>query len=148
MLQKEYEAIKEIFLLLDDGDNRLLEKHNLTQAQFYALLWLEDSPKTMSQLSQAMLCDPSNITRVSAILERKGYISRQRSEKDRRVVDLTLTPEGESLCREVHEAHESYTQHRMNILTPTEQAELLALLGKLGDGLRRELHPETANLSM
>jgi DNA-binding MarR family transcriptional regulator len=98
----------------------------------------------MSQLSDNMLCDPSNITRVAAILERKGLITRQRNEQDRRAVDLKLTPAGERLYREAVQAHEAYTRRRMAVLTAVEQETLTALLDKLIAGLRRELQNQAS----
>ncbi len=141
---ESYERIKTAYLLLDDGDNTFLSQYDLTQAQFYALFWLHESSQNMTQLSGNMLCDPSNITRVAAILERKGLISRQRNEQDRRVIDLKLTPAGQQLYREVAQAHAAYTQQRMDTLTPAEQEHLTTLLTKLIDGLRQELQNQTA----
>ncbi len=141
MLLKGYESIKAVYLLLDDGDQQFLSHFNLTQAQFYALLWLAESAKNMSELSQAMLCDPSNITRVAGILERKGLITRQRDDHDRRMIRLVLTAVGQRLIETVHQAHETYTHQRMNVLTEHEQTHLLALLSKLCDGLRQQLPP-------
>lgn len=139
MLLENYELIKTVYLLLDDGDQQFLSRHNLTQAQFYALLWLADGPKTMSALSQAMLCDPSNITRVAGILERKGFITRQRDEADRRVIQLEITAVGESLITQLHQAHDAYTRERLALLNEQEQADLQTLLQKLSDGLRQQL---------
>lgn len=138
-LLENYELIKTVYLLLDDGDQQFLSRHNLTQAQFYALLWLAEGPKTMSALSQAMLCDPSNITRVAGILERKGFITRQQDENDRRVNRLEITAVGQSLITQLHQAHETYTRDRLALLTEQEQTDLRALLQKLGDGLRQQL---------
>lgn len=143
MLLENYELIKTVYLLLDDGDQQFLSHHNLTQAQFYALLWLADGPKTMSELSQDMLCDPSNITRVAGILERKGLITRQRDENDRRVNRLEITAVGQSLITQLHQAHETYTRDRLALLTEPEQTDLRALLQKLGDGLRQQLAQPT-----
>ncbi|MCL4265833.1 MAG: MarR family transcriptional regulator [Anaerolineae bacterium] len=139
MLLENYELIKTVYLLLDDGDQQFLSRHNLTQAQFYALLWLAEGPKTMSELSQDMLCDPSNITRVAGILERKGLITRQRDEADRRVIRLEITAVGQTLITQLHQAHDMYTRERISTLSAQEQADLRVLLQKLSDSLRQQL---------
>ena len=143
-MQESYERIKTAYLLLDDGDHTFLKQYDLTLAQFYALSWLHESPQNMTQLSSNMLCDPSNITRVATILERKGLITRQRNKQDRRVVELKLTPAGQQLYRKVAQAHAVYTQQRMDTLTPAEQEHLTTLLTRLIDGLRQELQNQTA----
>lgn len=142
LLPEGYALIKTVYLLLDDGDQHFLSQHDLTQVQFYALLWLADGPKNMRELSRDLLCDPSNITRVAAILERKGWITRVRDEKDRRAINLNLTPAGRQLCQEVQQQHEHYTLQRMRTLGEDEQHALLALLNKLGDGLRQQLQQQ------
>ena len=143
MLLQGYELIKETYLLLDDGDQRFLDQYNLTPVQFYTLLWLEESPKNMSQLSKALLCDPSNVTRVAGILERKELITRQRDKNDRRVINLQLTEAGQQLCQTVREAHNTFTQQRMTVLNESEQTDLINLLYKLGHGLRQQLESQS-----
>lgn len=139
MLLDGYELIKSVYLLIDDGDQHFLRQYDLTQVQFYALLWLADGPKNMRELSQDLLCDPSNVTRVADILERKGWLTRERDANDRRVVNLSLTAAGQQLCQSVQQQHEQYTRQRMNTLTEDEQSSLLTLLNKLGNGLRQQL---------
>lgn len=143
MLPEGYDMVKMVYLLLDDGDNRFLRQYDLTQVQFYALQRLADEPKMLSQLSKELLCDPSNITRVADILERKGLITRQRDQKDRRVTWAALTSVGQALCNEVRQAHDNYTHQRMNLLNEVEQSHLNLLLGKLGAGLNQQLQNQT-----
>jgi len=144
LLLESYELIKTVYLLLDDGDQQFLSRHNLTQVQFYALLWLTQAPQTMSELSRNLLCDPSNITRVAGILERKGLITRQRDQNDRRVIRLEITAVGQTLITQLHQDHETFTRERINTLTEQEQADLLTLLYKLSDGLRQQLSQPTS----
>jgi len=131
--------VKTVFLLLDDGDNRFLRPYDLTQVQFYTLQRLAEEPKRLSQLSKELLCDPSNITRVADILERKGLITRRRDENDRRATLAELTAEGQELCSEVQQAHEAFTRQRLDILNASEQARLLSLLDKFSTGLGQQL---------
>jgi DNA-binding MarR family transcriptional regulator len=137
--------VKTVYLLLDDGDNHFLRPYDLTQVQFYALQKLAEQPKMLSQLSKELLCDPSNITRVADILERKGLIMRRRDENDRRVTLAELTAEGHELYSEVQQAHEDFTRQRLNILNPSEQAHLYSLLDKLSEGLTQQLQNQTVS---
>ena len=139
MLPEGYNMVKTAYLLLDDGDSRFLRPYDLTQVQFYALQRLTEAPKRLSQLSKELLCDPSNITRVATILERKGLITRRRDENDRRATLAEITAEGQELCSEVQQAHEDFTRQRLNILNASEQAHLQSLLDKLSEGLSQQL---------
>jgi len=134
--------VKQVYLLLDDGDNRFLSQYDLTQIQYFALLKLQEGPKPLSQLSKELLCDPSNITRVAGILERKGWITRERGDNDRRVILASLTSKGEQLIEAVEQTHENYIHQRMGVLDENERASLLTLLDKLSGGLREQLQFE------
>ena len=145
MLPKDYDMLKTVYLLLDDGDNRFLRPFDLTQVQFYTLQRLADKPKKLSQLSNELLCDPSNITRVADTLERKGLITRRRDENDRRVTLAELTTDGQELLSKVQQAHEDFTHQRLNILNENEQARLYTLLNKLSVGLSQQLQNQTVS---
>ena len=64
-----------------------------------------DSVLSMKELAQHMGCDASFITTVADTLERRGFVRREPSQRDRRVKNLVLTQEGiaakERLMREL-----------------------------------------------
>jgi DNA-binding MarR family transcriptional regulator len=53
-----------------------------------------DSVLSMKELAQHMGCDASFITTVADTLERRGFVRREPSQRDRRVKNLVLTEEG------------------------------------------------------
>jgi DNA-binding MarR family transcriptional regulator len=53
-----------------------------------------DGALPMKELAQRMGCDASFITVVADALERHGLVKREPSQRDRRVKNLVLTPEG------------------------------------------------------
>jgi DNA-binding MarR family transcriptional regulator len=135
-----YQKIKSVYLQLDDGDQQFLQAYGLTLAQYYALIWLGESDKKVTELSGDLLCDPSNITRIANTLERKELITRQRSEEDRRVVQLSRTEKGANLCQEVQAAHQAFTQQRLNFLSEQELFDLTVLLDKIDMHLSHQLN--------
>lgn len=140
MIHTSYDLLKDVYLLLDDGDRGFLKQYGITPAQYYALLWLDvTEPKKLSQLSKDMLTDPGNVTRLTDRMDEKGWVLRQRDQVDRRVIWVSLTPQGRQLCSEVRQAHAGYVQARMSLLTPEEQNQLQTLLHKLRDGLNNEI---------
>jgi DNA-binding MarR family transcriptional regulator len=64
-----------------------------------------DGVLTMKELAQHMGCDASFVTTIADTLERHGFARREPSQRDRRVKNLVLTPEGiaakERLMREL-----------------------------------------------
>lgn len=142
MEQKQhlYNLIKETFIVIDDGDRRLFSRFGLTPPRFYVLFHINEEPGiSASDLSQKLLCDKSNVTRIVKGLEQAGHLERRRNENDGRAQHLYLTPSGETLCQEVREAHQLYNTHRLNCLTEQTQTDLLENLTNLHRTLQEAL---------
>jgi DNA-binding MarR family transcriptional regulator len=74
----------------------------LTPSQLKILFTLDflGVPTPMSRLSTKLGVTPGTLTRVASGLRRKGYLERQRSAEDDRVVNLSLTKRGRrAICR-------------------------------------------------
>jgi DNA-binding MarR family transcriptional regulator len=57
-------------------------------------LFKMDGVLTMKELAHHMGCDASFVTTIADTLERHGFARREPSQRDRRVKNLVLTPEG------------------------------------------------------
>jgi MarR family transcriptional regulator, organic hydroperoxide resistance regulator len=53
-----------------------------------------DEPLSMKEMAHRMGCDASFVTAVADTLEGRGFVRREASQRDRRVKNLVLTPEG------------------------------------------------------
>ncbi len=91
-------------------------------AMLYA--WGEVDQRT---LQENMGIQPGSVSELLSKLEAKGYITRARSEKDRRMVTVQLTDAG----REAAQNMPSGKQDRFAALTQEEQEQLKGLLKKL-----------------
>ncbi|QUP88490.1 MarR family transcriptional regulator [Exiguobacterium sp. PFWT01] len=102
----------------------------LTRNEFFILRSLcQQSPQIASALSNEFQFSASMITALADELTKKGLISRERSERDRRVVELQATDEG----RELFETLESMKiEYLMDVFTDFSDEELI-LLSKLLD---------------
>lgn len=143
-----YNLLKEIFFLIDDGDRRLFSQYNLSVPRFYILWHLGNEPGISSRrLSELMICDKSNITRLSKGLEADGLVVRQPHESDGRALRLYLTEEGERIREEAFESHTAYNKQRFicyNAIQSdeTDLEDLQAYLEGLKDRLFSELYVE------
>lgn len=83
------------------ADTRL-EPHGLTNAQWVPLFKLRlGAAVTVAELARECQADAGSMTRMLDRLEAKGLCRRDRSTTDRRVVNITLTPEGERAADKV-----------------------------------------------
>jgi DNA-binding MarR family transcriptional regulator len=84
-----------VHIMVSHVDKRL-ESHGLTHAQWTPLFLIHQGrASTLAELSRDLQVDAGALTRTLDRLEAKGLCRRERSTEDRRVVHLSLTPEGE-----------------------------------------------------
>jgi MarR family transcriptional regulator, organic hydroperoxide resistance regulator len=99
-------------------------------AVFIKALHTLDAPMAMKDLGKRMHCDPSFVTAVADMLEKRGLARRAAHPGDRRVKHLTLTGEGCELKRRL-EAELSARMPWSCGLTDDERVQLLALIRKM-----------------
>jgi DNA-binding MarR family transcriptional regulator len=113
-------------------------QHGLTLAQYMLLAPLtERSPRAVRELADAAGVAGPTATRLLDSLEAGGYVERRPSERDRRSVDVSLTPDGK---RQLDETREWVNEGRRRVydaLEPAERQEAERLLARLADIVER-----------
>lgn len=75
-----------------------LDEIDLTYTQYITMMALwEKGEINVKDLGEILYLDSGTLTPVLKKLEQKGYICRNRSHEDERVLIVTVTPEGEKL---------------------------------------------------
>lgn len=76
----------------------LLDEIELTYTQYIAMMVLWDKKcVTVKELGEYLYLDSGTLTPVLKALEKKGYVERNRSKEDERVLKVSLTDEGLNL---------------------------------------------------
>ncbi len=116
---------------------RDVQRHGLTQPQFAVLEVLyHKGPLPLCAIGEKLLVTSGNITYVADQLEKAGWLRRERSADDRRVVRARLTPEGAALMARVFPGHAAAIARAARRLAPAEQAALSRLLKKWGKAVQ------------
>ncbi|NJN16187.1 MAG: MarR family transcriptional regulator [Oscillochloris sp.] len=138
--EQQYRMIHDIYVLLDDGDRRVLREYDLSISQFSVLNTLDDNLGwRLTDVSSRLLIDKSTVTRIIDRLERAGLVRRDADPTDRRVQRVVLTDRGRLLRDQARRAQSESLVERLSILDTTEQQQLQDLLQKLRDGLLSRL---------
>ena len=75
-----------------------LEKLDLTYTQYIVMMYFWEKGKSnVKEIEKTLLLDSSTLTPLLKKLESKGFITRERSTKDERNLDLTITKKGMDL---------------------------------------------------
>lgn len=110
---------------------RVLREHDVTVAQFSALLLLSYLPEaSAAQLSRACLVTPQTMATILANLEHKGLVIREPSVLHRRVSCARLTASGKSVTRKADRAAKRVEHHLSAQFTDAERAQLKHLLDR------------------
>jgi DNA-binding MarR family transcriptional regulator len=104
----------------------------ITAQQVGVILFLSvQRESTPVELSRVMSHDGGALTRLLDRLERKGLVSRTRSEQDRRIVNLSLTDQGREVAVLLPELSAGVLGKLMHGISPSEHARLIDLLGRI-----------------
>lgn len=94
-------------------------------------------PSRVSDLAQALQLTPAAITQLVAELEHRGYVRRDRDQQDRRVVVVSLTPEGEEVLARARRRRHAEVGRLIESLEPQDREALMRILHRL-----REVGPD------
>lgn len=153
-MKPEVDAIVEAIVYLYTESRRLTKevasRHGLTGPQLTVVKMLETLGElSLSRLSEKIRAQNSTVTGIVDRMEREGLVTRARSTIDRRVVQITLTPRGHELAREVKVEPIQIFREALVGLSRDDAKDLLRILTKLANRVRqmvddtqtREDHP-------
>lgn len=89
----------------------------------------------MSDMACALSLSMSAVTAIVDKMIKMGFVKRQRSTKDRRVVYVSLLKKGKETASLVNEERISTAEDIFSVLTESEKAEYVRLLRKVYNGL-------------
>ena len=93
---------------------------------------------SQDQLAKRMWFDKSTIARQMELLEKKEFITRQPSEKDKRVLCVYPTEKMLAVYPDLKNAMEQWEQTLLQDLTEDEQQQLNSLLAKIRERVNKE----------
>ncbi len=90
-----------------------------------------DEPQNMSSIAAKRMVTVGTLTVNMNSLEKKGYIKRERSTEDKRVVYVTLTEKGRKAFFHHRDFHKEMIKAAVRGLEEDEMKALISCLGKL-----------------
>ncbi len=116
----------------------LSRKYGLTMPQYQLLLAaVYGDATTLGSLADELNCSRGNLTGVADRLERDGWLVRERSTEDRRVVNIRLTEKGTKVWEIKREVTKEMAEIA-KIWSPDERIVMLRSLERLYGELKTE----------
>ncbi|MGE5328187.1 MAG: MarR family winged helix-turn-helix transcriptional regulator [Deltaproteobacteria bacterium] len=123
--------IKNINHILKNEMLKASKKHGITPTQVMVIkyIWINELV-TLSSVSAGIGLSMSTTSGIVDRLVKGDFVKAERSEKDRRTVNLTLTQKTKDLGERIKEAHEIFIEKVFNKVSDTEKNQLKEILKK------------------
>jgi DNA-binding MarR family transcriptional regulator len=126
--------VRRLYTLLLARFEGALAQADFTLTQWIVLIQVRDGlARTASDIASDLGHDSGALTRVVDQLERRGYLQRNRSAKDRRVVELRLTAAGRAIIDQLLPLVVDHTNAALAPLSKSEFVQLRSYLVRLLD---------------
>lgn len=110
----------------------LLEVNGPAYSILLAVQTLGDSgPATIRTIADQLRMSGSFITAETKLLERKGLVNKRRSQEDKRLVSVTLTPKGTALLDSIAQLRRRVNDVQFGCLTQEEFRILVPIIERL-----------------
>jgi DNA-binding MarR family transcriptional regulator len=133
------DAMRSVTVAFRTWLSEILPRHGLGMAQFWTLTDIsEHGPLNAAHLATYRCVTPPSVSVVVDELVRAGWVERRRSEEDRRVVVLSMTPAGRRLVAELWYQLGQRTTEATRAIPRKEievTARVLSSFGSRTDGL-------------
>lgn len=106
---------------------------------FLLSILMQEDGVSQKELVERMDIRPSSLGELVDKLERQGCVERRPDETDRRVTRVFLTEQGRAFSADIATRRRERHEQMFAGLSEEEQAQLLALLQKLGDSMQEQL---------
>lgn len=149
----EVDAIVETIIYLYTESRRLTKgmasQFGLTGPQLTVLKLLESfGDLSFSSLSERIRAQNSTVTGIIDRMEREGYVRRERSTTDRRVIFIRLTEKGARLARFIQVEPMEIFRNALLDLSQGDLRELLRILTKLQKRVRTLVSQKSLGLGL
>ena len=112
--------------------------YGISISQCYILdVLAEGGDLTMQQLAKRMYKSVSTMTRVVSQLVRRGYVKRRQEPEDRRVVHVSITPQGKAIVAAINRDLIGTQKAILENIPPGQWAGAFKVLEALARGARR-----------
>ena len=123
--------LRRVFQVVNEQSKKVKRETGITGPQLWAIKVIaEAAPIKVSELARSMYLHPTTVVGILDRLEGKGLVSRNRSQEDRRVVEIELTGQGKALVTKAPEVAQGLL---VKGLEPLQEEKLV----HIADGLEQ-----------
>ncbi|MBC1315774.1 MarR family winged helix-turn-helix transcriptional regulator [Listeria booriae] len=125
-------AVKRVFNSFRHEVDGILER-KMTGGEFRVLSLIANGINRTTDLSKKLDVSASHITAITDALVSNNFITRHRSEVDRRIIVLELTEEAKTFVSSIEKKKKAMLVRRFSVFTEEEREQFQVLLKKLAE---------------
>jgi DNA-binding MarR family transcriptional regulator len=111
-----------------------LNKHGVTATQFFVLMYLRKNESCkITEIAEFMGVKPSAVSFMIDRLEHHHFVFREHDKKDRRVVNIKLSEEGNTKLELVYQERKEIFESSLLTLTDEELLQFAKIVEKLAE---------------
>lgn len=127
-----FNNLRRVFQALNEQSKQVEKLTSLTGPQLWAIQTIaRESPVRVSVLAEKMFLHPATVVGILNRLEARGLIVRNRTKRDRRVVEIELTESGRTFAVGAPEVPQGKLATGLTSLSASETAEIHRSLQRL-----------------
>ena len=92
---------------------------------FHVLNRIDYQARTLTELAETMSVSAASLSRTITVLEERGWAVRERSEEDRRVVQINITADGHQILADIEKRTEDFLTDTLNHLSDDDLRKLM-----------------------
>ena len=104
---------------------------NLSRLHLAIMRMLGESSLPVTEIARRLVIPKSQMTHLVDKLEKLSIVARQPDTRDRRVINISLTGQGEILLKKYRQLVRQNIRNKLSCLTPEELTDLSTALEKL-----------------
>ena len=117
-------------------DRETQSRHGISAAQMFVLHALREGDGiSLNQLAELTATDQSSASVVVQRLVEAGYLKRSTNERDRRRVEIRLTPAGRKIARRTPHPTQDKLMKSIAAMPASQRKQLVRLMEKLVNGM-------------
>lgn len=137
LVQELFDAMGLLMRRMALSREQWTNKHDLSKQQLHALYMLCRGPLTVGEFAAMLGITSSAVTQMIDHLEKKGLTERQADGRDRRVIRVALSTEGQQLAKEIKRLHLERIRRLLSGLDEPDIEQLITLLHKAEAGAKQ-----------
>lgn len=136
-----WRELSKAYKIIYKGLDKSFQQHNSNVLEYRIMKHIyEEGSQAMARLAEMSYVTQAWITGMVDKLEEKGYVVRIRSNEDRRVINVDLTPSGIKFYKKMKSINDTFLEGILSFIRDDEASQMTKILHNIVERLETSTH--------